>query len=281
MKKDAEKANRMKTVFRGMKIFVNREVPLRPVYFTLLCGGAEAVGWERGAEVPGSAGPGSAFASYDKAITHQVVDRPADQIETRPGREYVQPQWVFDSFNTGVALPIAPYAPGRAPPPHLSPFVNDKAEGYVPRQREILDRFAADATGETLPVASGDATQSAPPEKNSFAEFSKELKEEARGVGYSEYKEKLQKAAAENMARASAGLEAELPETKGDVTEGGPPTKPPPTPTEAEEERLRQKALMPKKHRRLLQRIEKGEAMRADEGERLRKKRKKLESKMK
>ncbi|CAE8658068.1 unnamed protein product [Polarella glacialis] len=42
----------------------------------------------------------------------------------------------------GCVLPIVPYAPGRAPPPHLSPFVGDNAEGYVLRQGEILDDFA-------------------------------------------------------------------------------------------------------------------------------------------
>merc|ERR1719482_2451454 len=41
--------NRMKTVFKGLRVFVNREVPLRQIYFTLLCGGATEVGWERGA----------------------------------------------------------------------------------------------------------------------------------------------------------------------------------------------------------------------------------------
>merc|ERR1719183_2613764 len=48
-------ANRMKTIFRGLRVFINREVPLRPIYFTLLCGGCGEVGWERGASAGKSA----------------------------------------------------------------------------------------------------------------------------------------------------------------------------------------------------------------------------------
>ena len=131
MANQLEMANRMKKVFRGLRVFVNREVPLRPIYFTLLCGGATEVGWERGATAGGSSGSGSAFNVGNKTITHHIIDRPADQFEKRAGREYIQPQWIFDSFNTGCMLLVGPYAPGRAPPPHLSPFVDDKAENVI------------------------------------------------------------------------------------------------------------------------------------------------------
>lgn len=206
-------------------------------------------------------------------------------MEIRPGREYVQPQWVFDSFNTGVPLPIAPYAPGRAPPPHLSPFVDDKAEGYVPRQREILDRFAAEATGTTVPVdGEGDASTaaSAVPAKSNYEVYAEELKAERSGLPFTEYKDKQQQKAADRMARATAGEDvAEDDEDEEEkVPEGAPPTKPAGKKlTEEEERRESSKALMPKKHKRLLQRIEKGEEMKSEANERLRKKRKKVEKK--
>jgi len=289
-------ANRMKTAFRGLRVFINREVPLRPIYFTLLCGGVAEVGWERGATASGSAGRGSAFPVGSEKITHQIVDRPADQIEMRPGREYVQPQWVLDSFNLGCLLPIAPYAPGRAPPPHLSPFVDDKAEGYVPRQREILDRFAAEAGGAAPGGVAADGAAAAAQggdtpvpaaagaEPTGFERFHAELRAEAGGVWHSEFQAKRKGAAAAAMAgaaadgapRAAAEAAAE-PEAGAEAAAEPEAGTPPLRPTEEEEERLRAKALMPKKHKRLLQRIEYTAKTKSDATTRLLKKRRQLE----
>ena len=65
------------------------------------------------------------------------MDRPlAGKLQTN--REYVQPQWIVDSLNNLFLLPTGAYKPGHALPPHLSPFVENQKEGYVPsRQKEI------------------------------------------------------------------------------------------------------------------------------------------------
>jgi len=280
IQKNLAAATRMKTTFRGLRIFISREVPLRPVYFSLLCGGATAVGWERGAASAVARADGSAFAVGNKTITHQIMDRPPEGVELLEGREYIQPQWVFDSFNSGCLLPIAPYAPGRAPPPHLSPFVDDKAEGYVPRQREILDRVAAEAMGvnpattDSTDKAAGEGDVDGKPQN--FKIFTEELKAETSGVWHSDFREKKQAKTAAALAGGDLPMDASDDEDEkihDEKAERGLATNP----TEAEEERLRRKALMPKKHKRLLQRIDKTAKKRADANATLKDKRKKAE----
>ena len=110
MQADADAAGHL---FRGCVFFLGRETPRDALSFLIrACGGA--VAWD---------GPGSAHAESDAAITHQVVDRPSPAAARVAGREYVQPQWLFDSLNFRIRCPTAPYAPGVVPPPHLSPFV--------------------------------------------------------------------------------------------------------------------------------------------------------------
>ena len=70
-------------------------------------------------------------------ITHHVIDRPLNK-KTKD-IEYVQPQYIVDSLNNLFLLPVSQYAPGIPPPAHLSPFIDDKTEGYIPmRSKEIM-----------------------------------------------------------------------------------------------------------------------------------------------
>jgi len=58
-------------------------------------------------------------------------------------RDYVQPQWVFDSINFRVLAPVHLYEPGKKLPPHVSPFVDHNAEQYKPDFVDTMERLAA------------------------------------------------------------------------------------------------------------------------------------------
>ncbi|XP_014254746.1 pescadillo homolog [Cimex lectularius] len=141
--KEAEQIRKLKVLFKGMKVFLNREVPREPLVFVLRCFGAE-VSWDRTQFV------GSTFDENDETITHQIVDRP--QIDKQYiSRYYVQPQWVFDSVNARELLPVEKYFIGCVLPPHFSPFVDtSRPQTYNPfevlaQDEETREEKATDA----------------------------------------------------------------------------------------------------------------------------------------
>lgn len=69
LRKEAEGVKSLKTLFKGMKFFLNREVPREPLVFVIRCLGGE-VSWDKTLFV------GSTFDESDESITHQIADRP-------------------------------------------------------------------------------------------------------------------------------------------------------------------------------------------------------------
>ncbi|KAL8027994.1 hypothetical protein ABFX02_14G132600 [Erythranthe guttata] len=130
-----------KSLFKNVKFFLSREVPRESLLFVIPAFGG-TVSWE---------GEGAPFDESDDSITHQVVDRP---IQGRKflSREYVQPQWVYDCVNARILLPTDKYMVGCIPPPHLSPFVDNEAEGHVPDYAEAIERMKAAGRKEVLPL---------------------------------------------------------------------------------------------------------------------------------
>jgi hypothetical protein len=88
-------------LFDGLKFFLSREVPRHYFEFMARAFGAR-VGWE---------GSGSPYERADQSITHEIVDRDF-QKHMILSREYVQPQWIADSLNAGLLLPLEAYMPG-------------------------------------------------------------------------------------------------------------------------------------------------------------------------
>eukprot|EP00879_Flechtneria_rotunda_P025008 GHRR01026537.1.p1 GENE.GHRR01026537.1~~GHRR01026537.1.p1 ORF type:complete len:683 (+),score=323.94 GHRR01026537.1:88-2136(+) len=136
-------------LLKGCTLYLAREVPREPLLFIVRAFGGVA-GWD---------GEGSPFTESDESITHQVVDRPT-QGHRFLSRVYVQPQWVFDSVNHRVLMPAELYAPGIVPPPHLSPFVDNEAEGYTP-EFALKIKQLQDAAREARRAAAGQATDAA------------------------------------------------------------------------------------------------------------------------
>eukprot|EP00002_Diphylleia_rotans_P005063 TRINITY_DN1407_c0_g1_i1.p1 TRINITY_DN1407_c0_g1~~TRINITY_DN1407_c0_g1_i1.p1 ORF type:complete len:602 (+),score=165.16 TRINITY_DN1407_c0_g1_i1:68-1873(+) len=119
-----------KHLFSGVCFFLGRETPIESLVFVIKSFDGQ-VGWES---------PGSPYKVDDPRIKYHIVDRNT-VAGTYLNRQYVQPQWVFDSINTGVLLPSKEYTIGASLPPHLSPFVDDEQEGYTPARRKELNRL--------------------------------------------------------------------------------------------------------------------------------------------
>ncbi|KAK4363164.1 hypothetical protein RND71_018405 [Anisodus tanguticus] len=138
---DDPETRECKTLLKDIKVFLSREVPRESLLFVIPAFGG-IVSWD---------GEGAPFKETDQTITHQIVDRPT-QGHKFLSREYVQPQWIYDCVNARILLPVEEYVVGRVPPPHLSPFVDNEAEGYVPEYAETIKRLQAAARKEVLPM---------------------------------------------------------------------------------------------------------------------------------
>ncbi|XP_073410907.1 pescadillo homolog [Dendrobates tinctorius] len=129
-KKQQQAEEKQKSLFVGLKVFLNREVPREALAFVIRCFGGQ-VSWDSSVCI------GSTYDSSDPSITHHIVDRPNVEPQII-NRYYIQPQWVFDCVNAHLLLPVEDYFPGVLLPPHLSPFVEEKEGDYVPPEKQRL-----------------------------------------------------------------------------------------------------------------------------------------------
>ncbi|XP_017859183.1 PREDICTED: pescadillo homolog [Drosophila arizonae] len=130
MKQEAQEIARLRNLFKGLKFFINREVPREPLVIIIRSFGGK-VSWDS------SVFSGSTYDESDETITHQIVDRPSLSTQYI-SRDYIQPQWVFDCVNQRQLLPTNKYFLGEELPPHLSPFVDAKRDTYVPPEEKAL-----------------------------------------------------------------------------------------------------------------------------------------------
>merc|ERR1711936_790835 len=140
-KEQERKTSELKSLFKDMKFYISREVPREASVFLIKCFGGE-VSWDP------TVGIGSTFEESEETITYQIIDRPTI-VNRVISRSYIQPQWLFDCVNAGSLLPVDDYVPGGVLPPHLSPFVEEKGDDYIPPERkEILKREKEQLLGD-------------------------------------------------------------------------------------------------------------------------------------
>lgn len=176
---DTEQANveeeKCKNIFKGLLFMLAREVPQNPLEFVILCGGGKVLREISCTEEE----------KRSLKITHQICDRNKVRHYVLC-REYIQPQWVFDCFNCRALLPTLPYKPGKRPPPHLSPFVDDVKENYIPEQKKVLEKWVARAHGKVAPDNQVDVRGKKKSKRISLEEqHAIDLKKEIDGLSYS------------------------------------------------------------------------------------------------
>ncbi|XP_063620418.1 pescadillo homolog [Cydia splendana] len=276
-KLEAEKVKILKTMFKGLKFFINREVPREPLVFLIRCFGGE-VSWDRNMFV------GATFDESDESINYQIVDRPSMDKQFL-SRYYIQPQWVFDSVNARALLPINKYLMGAVLPPHLSPFVDKtKDQVYIPPEQRALNdpEFKPqndEASDEDIEEASDEDKEDM--ENNSDEEgaeeaLTRQYQEEVAEESSSEEEEEGDEQKVEKKKLAKE-------KKKAMAVTAGVPHKDHPYQKEIEDKqafRLREK-LVRKKHRNLYKSMKAGQEARKKEIWLLRKKRRLHDEKVK
>lgn len=271
-KKEVEKIKKLKTLFKGLKIFLNREVPREPLVFIIRCFGGE-VSWDKLLFV------GATFEETDESITHQIVDRPR-MDKQYISRYYVQPQWIFDSVNARELLPSEKYFLGVVLPPHLSPFVDKTRDRYIPpEERELDDPSLAEVNPDKEEEEDDDDEVDEEQgmfekvEESKAPHLEKNTKHSEEEVNDQMEQKTKHSESEENMKEKKKKMSV----TVGVVAKEDPAER---RKQEIQEHKLREK-MIKKKHRRLYQSMMKGRRERGKQAWLLEKKRKRIDEEVK
>lgn len=258
-KLEAQSVRKLQNLFKGLKFFLNREVPREELTFVIRCCSGLA-SWDY------TLGVGSTYQESDDSITHHIIDRPTVTAQ-RLDRTYVQPQWVFDCINARTLLPAKDYFPGVPCPPHLSPFVEEKEGEYVPEEKvKFLKRIQGDLMDEDeedddsdVPEEDDDDEE----EQDDVTETVSAGKKRKRGVDASDQAAKMSKSAP-GMAVTEGTIER-VDKQKKLVRQ------------QAEEKRLGE-MMIAKKHKRLYHKIMTSRKKSSQEAKKLHDKKEKIQA---
>lgn len=226
IRKEAEGIRRLQNLFKGLKFFLNREVPREVLTFVIrACGGQ--VSWASTCQA------GASYPETDESITHQIVDRD-DLRKPYLSRTYIQPQWVFDSINARERKPVEKYFPGVELPAHLSPFYDYEVDA------------SAEEANEPGTSGVGDSGMGSAEESDEEVEDEEVAGEEGEESGEEEEGE-------EEGSEEESEEEETTPLTKMTVSAGKyvPPNKERLQEKEEREHMSMRKMMIPRKHRRL------------------------------
>lgn len=238
--------------------------------------------------------------------------RPGSRV---PGRIYIQPQWIWDSVNDEELKRADEYAPGASLPPHLSPFVKKVRGQYDPsapladqeREGEELEADSdseedeedisdeempkqkgqpklleeADETAEGMDVADSDDDDSDEEEEDAENAFDGLSSDDDAGEAESEDEDDATKAALQRQKELEAEVKGEaLNEEEVDARKQAKADarKKASKLAKAEAEELdRQKQMMPRKKRKVFEKMIYSNNKKDKEAELLRSKRRKIE----
>ncbi len=259
---DADGLDPTRQLFKNLTFFVGREVSIDILEFLILSFNGKVISEILFDEI--SASEKQELLSKVN-ITHQITDRPVIKDKV-PGRTYIQPQWVFDSINKAQLLPVSSYAPGETLPPHLSPWGD--AGGYDPEakkksaegaeEEEEEEEEEVEGEGEGDEEVEGDEDEEDEEEEDDDEELEaqKELELEAKGIKYTDAKQKNDKPAASKKR----SLETLSKEEK-----------------EAQEEKEMKKIMMSNKQKKLYKKMEYSNKQKEDRKKQLSDKKRKIE----
>eukprot|EP00842_Homolaphlyctis_polyrhiza_P003942 jgi/Hompol1/4549/HPOL_000105-RA len=247
-------------LFSSCVFWLSREVPRYSLEFVIRAFGGR-VGWDE------SSGSGSPFEVSDSRITHHISDRPVTTPGQLPAgvpkfasREYIQPQWVYDSINAGRLLKTVGYHLGETLPPHLSPFVVAREGDYVPDDPETA-AAAAMASNNNLDNEDEDEDDDQVEEDEEDLEETArqtELEAEAAGVNFSEFAK---------SASTPASLKSRKTTNKTSAALTGKTAS-----KETDEARELAKGMMSKKQQQLYKKMQYGNTRKSEAAENLRRK---------
>jgi len=248
--KKMEQQQRQRNLYKNFKFFLNREAPIYSLQFLILSFGGDF----------------TLDNLDDKSVTHHVLDRPLTEAQKqefkKKNRELVQPQWVVDSLNATHILPTKAYFPGVAPPPHMSPFVDDKKEGYMPeRAREILRLKGEELSEDEDMEPQVPVNKETEKEKEVIADSSSDDESDLEDVPEDKYVSSEEEEAAPKGKTRKQAKEAREAKLKKDLDT---------------EQKEMGKMLMTKKERRIFSKVEHSQAAKKAQATKLKQKKQKL-----